>query len=438
MATMGTMTIDVSKVRVPHMHEYFGIWAMYGDRFQQMAACVEQMDLIAHVNAQQGVEAGNRPSYDISRGGVAMIDLRGSLMKQADSLSGGTSTVFARRQIRDAAKDDSVAAILLVIDSPGGTVSGINDLAEEVVRARKSKPVWAYIEDIGASAAYWVASQADKIFAGSTAEVGSIGTFAVVQDLSGMAEQQGVKVYVLRAGQFKGAGVPGTEITEEQLQEWQRLVEELNAFFLGAVSRGRGMALARVKELADGRVHVAGLATTLGLIDGVSFFEEVLEKLETEARTGFQAQETRSDEMAEQKTTEVKTAASYADIKTACVGADAGFICDQLERNATVDEAQQAWMAEQQRRVEDAEAKAKAAKQGVDGLGGGKPPESGSEESGDAIERFDSLVREKVKGGMNRQEAVAQIMRSHPEAHKAYLLATNPGKQAQRLIEEKY
>jgi protease-4 len=130
---------------------------------------------------------------------VAVISLTGKLMKQQASMGGGTSTVQARRDIRAAASDPDIGAILLRIDSPGGTAAGTKELADEITAAKTKKPVWAYVEDMAASAAYWAASQASRIIANETALVGSIGTYGVVQDTSGMAAMEGVKVHVIRS-----------------------------------------------------------------------------------------------------------------------------------------------------------------------------------------------------------------------------------------------
>src|SRR5690606_31819803 len=129
----------------------------------------------------------------------------GAMTKQGSSF-GGASTVRTRRAIRSAAADKSVSAIMLLIDSPGGSVSGTSDLADDVANAKKKKPVYAYIEDTCCSAAYWVASQCSAIYANPTAIVGSIGTYMVVADYSRMAENAGVKVHCISTGKYKGAG----------------------------------------------------------------------------------------------------------------------------------------------------------------------------------------------------------------------------------------
>jgi hypothetical protein len=130
-----------------------------------------------------------------------------------------------------------------------------------------------------------VASQASRIIANETALVGSIGTYGVVQDTSGMAAMEGVRVHVIRAGAFKGAGTPGTEITAEHLTEMQRTVDGLNEYFLAGVAAGRSMLTAvRVRELADGRAWLAAEAKTLGLIDAIGSFDQALSELQSQAK----------------------------------------------------------------------------------------------------------------------------------------------------------
>jgi len=211
--------------------------------------------------------------FEVTRDGIAIVSLKGPLMKPW-SKYGGTSTVFARKMIRDSVSAGNVSGIMLHIDSPGGTVSGTHDLALEIQRAAKAKPVFAHIDDLGASAAYWVASQAQKVTANATALVGSIGTYSVVHDMSGQADMLGIKVHVISTGAFKGAGIPGTEITEDQLAEMQARVDDLNEFFLRGVSNGRDMDREELNKIADGRVFIASKARSFGLVDKVTHFSK--------------------------------------------------------------------------------------------------------------------------------------------------------------------
>lgn len=214
------------------------------------------------------------PAYAIHNG-VAIIPIAGPMMKAASKF-GGTSTVMTRRAIRKAIADDAVHSILLHIDSPGGTVAGTADLASDVAAANAIKPVHAHIEDLGASAAYWVASQARRVTANTTGRVGSIGTLLVLDDTSGMYAARGIKVHVISTGKFKGAGTEGAPITDEQVEMFREGVNDLNEHFILGVAMGRGMSAEKVRAIADGRVHIAEKAKQLGLIDAVESLDHVV------------------------------------------------------------------------------------------------------------------------------------------------------------------
>lgn len=213
---------------------------------------------------------------------IAVISLSGPLSKEGWY---GTSTTEFRRQVCEAVYDESCGGIMLAVDSPGGTVSGTQDAADAVAFAAKRKPVMAYIDDLGASAAYWIASQARSIMAGQMAEVGSIGTMAAVMDMSGMAEREGIKVHVISTGAHKGAFVPGAPVAEEHLAALQARVNELNDFFLAAVQKGRKMKMERVAESADGQVWLAAEAQKRGLIDHIGTMDDAISMLAREVRT---------------------------------------------------------------------------------------------------------------------------------------------------------
>ncbi len=254
-------------------------------RFLDALKAVSPADAHArHVAARQAqAEEGDSRPYRMDRG-VAVLSLEGPMTKRPTSMSwmfGGTSTIEMRQALRAAERDPEVASVLLVVDSPGGQVAGTSDLAADVARVAKVKPVIAYVSDLAASAAYWVASGATEVWANDTAIVGSIGTYMVVEDSKALADEMGVTVYVVRAGEHKGAGVPGTAVTQAHLAEWQRPVDALNDEFVGAVARGRGLDDEGARRLADGRVHVGAAAKALGLIDGVASLDAVLGDMAT-------------------------------------------------------------------------------------------------------------------------------------------------------------
>lgn len=205
---------------------------------------------------------------------VAIIHMNGVLMKGATKF-GGTSTVDVRRQLRAAMNSDEVSRVILSIDSPGGHVAGTMELAQEVGRVNAVKPVVAQINDLGASAAYWVASQASEIFANEPAEIGSIGTVAVVHDTSGAYEREGIKVHVISTGPLKGAFTDGAPVTDDMLENLQARVNQLNKLFVRSVTATR--TIDDIKAVTTGETFMAMDAQTLGLIDGISDLETTLE-----------------------------------------------------------------------------------------------------------------------------------------------------------------
>jgi signal peptide peptidase SppA len=214
--------------------------------------------------------------YGRTEAGTALIRVTGALTKMPNEKMGGTSTMLTRRALRLATADPETKNILLAIDSPGGQVPGVAEVVDAIWQARAVKPVAAYLEDLAASGAYWIASAAQRITGNSSGLFGNIGTFTVLEDFSGAAERQGVKIRVVATGPFKGAGVPGTEITQAIIDDTQRLVDQFGMKFFEAVQRGRRMSDQSLTAVTDGRIWMAHDAQALGLIDGIESFDEAL------------------------------------------------------------------------------------------------------------------------------------------------------------------
>ncbi len=270
-----------------HLDQLAGAWACEEARFRALAGAVRAFPASELAAAERPAKGKGAELPYARRGAIAVVDLVGPMTKYPawfGALEDGTLGV--RRAIRTAAADPEVDGILLRVDSPGGTVAGTDDLADDVFRAAKIKPLIAYIEDLGASAAYYVASQAGRVYANASALVGSIGTYLIVEDWSQAADAQGVKVHVLRAGDFKGAGTVGTEVTEAQLADFQRIVNEVNEQFLRAVVRGRPELGSTIRQVADGRVHSAPNALHLRLIDEIVSLDGAFSRLEKWVESG--------------------------------------------------------------------------------------------------------------------------------------------------------
>lgn len=267
----------------PRLGDYLGLWLHEPGRFLAQWQLIQREDIRAHM-AERRPEITSALTTVPGRGGknVGIIRMSGLLMKGQSSL-GGTSTVQLRRDIRQAVSDPGISGILLSIDSPGGTAPGTADLAAEVRAATRKKPVWAHIDDMGASAAYFVASQANVIYANEpSALVGSIGTVQVVVDSSAKAEKEGVKVHVISTGPMKGAGMPGAPVTDEQLAHVQSLVDGMQTGFDEAVKSGRGITSAELANVRTGAVFLARDARGLKLIDGIKSLDQTLSALAAE------------------------------------------------------------------------------------------------------------------------------------------------------------
>lgn len=424
---------------IPHLDQYVGPWAMEEGHFTGLVQQVSAMDLIAHMKSFNQQDGSPIDGNSERVGTTAVIRLQGPMTKFGSSLSalrGGT--VGLRKSIRNAVRDKDIKAILLKVDSPGGAVAGVSDLADEVSAAAQKKPLFAFIEDMGASAAYFVASQATKIVANAGALIGSIGAFGVLYDYSAMFDKEGVKAFVIKAGEFKGIGVKGTEITESQRNQIQRMVDQINDLFVASIGRGRKMSVERVRELADGRIHIASEALRLGLVDKIGTFEEALAELgqATQKKKGLVMSQENTETTPATPSVPVKAepvAASFHQIKEACPGADTGFICAQLEGKATAEQAGKAWMSEQTTRLQAAQedlknAKAKADKPGLEPVGT-VVVKGDADGASDEATKWKAAVNAKVAAGMSRQRACSAVNREHPGLREAFVAETNHARQ---------
>ena len=235
------------------------------------------------VEAATGGRGQAQAQYRIE-GGVAVIPVTGIIAKHASQVGGlsqprGTSTERVGAMLAEALSSDEVRAVLLDIESPGGTVDGIAELSDAIYAARSQKPVWAFVNDSAASAAYFLASQATRVYSTQMARVGSIGIYTALLDVSRWYENAGAKVHLVRTSPLKGAGFQGTHVTPEQISAVQREVDDLFAVFRSHVMRGRGMSEEAFAAVGDASVFVGKEAAAVGLTDGVKSIAEVLAEL---------------------------------------------------------------------------------------------------------------------------------------------------------------
>jgi len=214
--------------------------------------------------------------------GVAVIPVYGIIaqhMAQVDDISsgGGTSTEEIGAMFDAAMASPDVGTIVLAVDSPGGTVYGVPELAARIFAARGRKKIVSVASSLMASAAYWLSAQADEVVASPSAEVGSVGVYSAHIDLTGAQEQAGIKVRIFSAGKFKAEGALGQPLSEEAQAFEQARVDEMYGLFVADVARGRGVKPSDVRGgFGEGRIVGAKQAKALGMVDRVATLDETI------------------------------------------------------------------------------------------------------------------------------------------------------------------
>lgn len=216
-------------------------------------------------------------------GAVAVVPLWGVLVPHAgmmiDVSQEGTGLDAWLQGFRAAMADPEVGSILLHVDSPGGSVGLVEETAAEVRAARAQKPIIAVADTLAASAAYYIASQADELYVTPSGMVGSIGVYTVHEDLSARLEQQGVKPTVISApeGGHKFEQNPFGPLSEDAQAHLQAQVNDAYDMFVSAVAKGRGVTRGVVEaQYGQGRTLNARAALAAGMVDGVASYDEVL------------------------------------------------------------------------------------------------------------------------------------------------------------------
>jgi len=206
---------------------------------------------------------------------IRVIPLVGAIANRVQSMGSG-ATEFADA-IQDAALDPRVDGIVIDIDSPGGTVTGVPEAAEAVFQARQMKPIAAFNGGMMASAAYWIGAATQRVFGKPSSESGSIGVFALHEDWSKALEAEGVVVTEIAAGKYKTEGAPWKPLDAEGEEFFQSRVAEAYKWFTDDVARFRGDTAANVRSgYGEGRVLGAKQAKAAGLIDAVGSLEDTI------------------------------------------------------------------------------------------------------------------------------------------------------------------
>lgn len=293
-------------MKIPHLLAYAlsTPWALMPERMAAYAAVIArhyagQLPPAAPRDAQTaGTEqsawlAATMSAAGASQGGgggIAVVPVFGAMVEwgyQIDICDGGTSTRQIARQLTDAENDPTVGQVLMVFNTPGGSVFGVQECAEVINRVKASKPVIGVAQSQAASGGYWLLSQCTEAYCTPGGEVGSIGVYGGYENIRKALEMAGIDIELFAAGKYKTELSPfGDGLTDDARAYQMQRSQDYYAAFTKAVSKGRKTGIDSVRNgMGEGRVLGADAALAENMIDGIMPMEDVIKKMQRAAKT---------------------------------------------------------------------------------------------------------------------------------------------------------
>jgi protease-4 len=215
------------------------------------------------------MKSSDTSDFSFGENKVAIVELNGEIFDSAPTVE----------QLEKYGKDSGIKAIVLRINSPGGSAAASQEIYQEInrVRAKKKKVVVASIASVGASGAYYAACATDRIYANESALTGSIGVIAQWYSYGDLLKWAKMKDVVVKSGEFKDTGDPARDLTETERAYLQHLIDDTYGQFVDAVARGRKLKVEDVKNMADGRVYTGREAKAKKLIDETGDLQDAID-----------------------------------------------------------------------------------------------------------------------------------------------------------------
>jgi protease-4 len=215
---------------------------------------------------------------------ILLLDVSGVLSDESASIALTTPppkvpiVARVREELKKAEDDDEIKALVVRINSPGGTITASDLIYREIVafKTRKKVPVVAVMMDVGASGGYYAALAADTIIALPTTVTGSIGVIMLTLNAQGLMEKIGVAPLAIKSADKKDAGSPFRQLTPEERAIFQSVIDQMYGRFVGLIVEHRKIPEERVRAFADGRIYTAEQAKALGLVDSIGYMDDVV------------------------------------------------------------------------------------------------------------------------------------------------------------------
>jgi ClpP class serine protease len=260
------------------MHKLLNIskhWAIDPDYLQGMITNVDGFSLTS--------DPPLKDTRSVSiRDGTAIIPIKGPITSQENMFTmffGGTALDTLAKDLHKAVNDDSVKAILLDVDSPGGVAVGPSEVADMIYQARSKKPVWSYIGRHGCSAAYWLACAADKVIANRSALVGSVGVVTAIPVQEKPDSEGYLTIEIVSSNASNKRPDPRTD---DGIKEIRRELDSLEGEFTNNLAKYRGVSSDTIRrDFGRGGVVIGTDALSAGMVDSLSSFEELMQELAT-------------------------------------------------------------------------------------------------------------------------------------------------------------
>lgn len=263
-------------------------WALEISTLEKLAEIIDRSvagEKLSDIEIQAAIGAKSEQQAYSSAGdkqNVAVIPVWGVIAHRANMVRdvsgpGTTSTEILGQAIRSAAADPAIRSIVLDVNSPGGSIFGVQEIADTIFQARASKPIAAVANAVALSAAYWISASAHEVFVTPSGEVGSIGVFGVHTSTSKADEAAGKVTTVISAGKYKAEGMG--PLTDDAKAAMQSKVDAYYTQFVKAVAKHRGVSVDAVRNgYGEGRSLVAEAALAAGMVDGIATLNEVISK----------------------------------------------------------------------------------------------------------------------------------------------------------------